>query len=64
MDPEKWKGFQARYAAELKDKSRDLRRLKDQARRGNVTLVYAARDEEHNGVLVLKRLLERKPNRT
>jgi uncharacterized protein YeaO (DUF488 family) len=59
-DPEKRKGFQARYAAELKDKADDLRLLKEKSSQGDVTLVYAARDEEHNSALVLKRLLERK----
>ena len=32
--------------------------LKQKAERGTVTLVYAARDEEHNGALALKRFLE------
>jgi uncharacterized protein YeaO (DUF488 family) len=32
--------------------------LKQKAAEGAVTLVYAARDEEHNGALVLKRFLQ------
>src|SRR3954468_23813291 len=46
-DPAKWEQFQRRYRKELqgrKEAVADLRRL---ARKGTVTLVYAARDEEH-----------------
>jgi uncharacterized protein YeaO (DUF488 family) len=32
--------------------------LKQKAREGTVTLVYASHDEEHNGALVLKEYLE------
>ena len=32
--------------------------LKQKDKQGTVTLVYAARDEEHNGALALKRFLE------
>ena len=57
-DPAKWKEFQQRYRAELKDKKDALKLLKEKARAGTVTLVYGARDEEHNGALVLKKVLE------
>ena len=32
--------------------------LKQKEKEGTVTLVYASHDEEHNGALVLKRVLE------
>ena len=32
--------------------------LKQKGKQGSVTLVYAARDEEHNGALALKRFLQ------
>ncbi len=56
-DPEKWNEFKQRYIAELKNNP-DLNELKDLARQGEVTLVYAARDEEHNEALVLKEILD------
>jgi len=32
--------------------------LKDAARQGDITLVYAARDERHNNAIVIKACLE------
>ena len=63
-DPARWKEFQSRYAAELKDRQEALHLLREKARGGTVTLVYAARDEEHNGARALKQVLESgKPRR-
>jgi uncharacterized protein YeaO (DUF488 family) len=57
-DPVKWNGFQKRYLKELKDNKEKITFLKEQIRRGLVTLVYGAKDEEHNEALVLKKLLD------
>ena len=57
-EPEKWPEFQERYRVELKDNPA-LSQLKEQTRKGDVTLVYAAKDELHNGALVLKKILGR-----
>jgi uncharacterized protein YeaO (DUF488 family) len=57
-DPKKWAEFQRRYRAELDRNSEALRPLLDAARKGVVTLVYSARDEEHNDAVVLKSYLE------
>jgi uncharacterized protein YeaO (DUF488 family) len=57
-DPARWREFQQRYRAELKDKKDALKLLREKSRAGTVTLVYAARDEEHNGALVLKNALK------
>ena len=57
-DPARWKEFQKRYNAELKDKADALHLLNEKAKGGDVTLVYAAHDEEHNGALVLKEYLD------
>jgi uncharacterized protein YeaO (DUF488 family) len=57
-DPAKWKEFQKRYVAELKDKKESVRLLREKAKEGTVTLVYATRGEEHNGARVLKKVLE------
>ena len=57
-DPARWEQFQERYRRELREKKDAVRLLKQKAKEGTVTLVYAARDEDHNGALVLKRLLQ------
>lgn len=57
-DPARWKGFQERYRKELRQKKDAVRLLKQKGKDRTVTLVYAARDEEHNGALVLKRFLQ------
>ncbi|MDB5173492.1 MAG: hypothetical protein JWO87_913 [Phycisphaerales bacterium] len=59
-DPAKWKQFERRYWKELQSKREAVDVLRQMARRGTVTLVYAARDEEHNGALALKTFLERR----
>jgi uncharacterized protein YeaO (DUF488 family) len=59
-DPERWPGFQERYLAELSrpEKSPVLEDLLARARKGNVTLVYAAHDTKRNNAVVLKNFLE------
>ena len=57
-DPAKWKQFQARYRNELREKKDVLELLKQKSEGHTVTLVYGARDEEHNEALVLKSVLE------
>ncbi len=61
-DPAKWEQFQIRYRKELQEKEEALGDLKQKATGRTVTLVYGARDEEHNEALVLKKVLER-PNK-
>lgn len=56
-DPVKWKQFQIRYRKELQAKKDALQALKHKTRGHTVTLVYGARDEEHNEALVLKKIL-------
>jgi uncharacterized protein YeaO (DUF488 family) len=57
-DPAKWKQFQARYQKELGEKTDVLKLLKQKAEEHTVTLVYGARDEQHNEALALKTILE------
>ena len=57
-DPAKWKGFQARYRKELKQKKDALKLLKQKSKECTVTLVYGARDKDHNEALVLKSVLD------
>lgn len=53
-DPGRWDEFQKRYLAELKDNSEPIQLLKQELDKGIVTLVYSAKDEEHNQAVVLK----------
>lgn len=56
---ERWPEFQRRYREELQSPERQplLEDLADRARKGDVTLVYGARDTEHNGAVVLRAFL-------
>lgn len=56
--PERWEEFKARYRAELGRDAAALAPLVDAARSGPVTLIYAAKDQDHNGALVLRTYLE------
>ncbi len=56
--PERWETFTRRYRAELSDNGDALAPLLEAARQGTVTLVYAAKDPEHNNAQVLKEYLE------
>jgi len=58
-DPEKWKEFQKRYRAELKANSDAWQPLLEAAKQGDVTLLYSAKDTEHNSALLLKEFLEK-----
>lgn len=59
-DPKKWTEFQARYAQELKSHGEQVAALKQEAARGPVTLLYGAKDEEHNEAAVLQKILQRR----
>lgn len=56
-EPDKWKEFQKRYQGELKNNKEQVSLLKEQVKKGPVTLVYGAKDEEHNEAVVLKEWL-------
>lgn len=53
-DPEKWPEFRRRYFAELGERAVALAPLRAAARKGRVTLVYSARDTEHNAAVALR----------
>jgi uncharacterized protein YeaO (DUF488 family) len=57
-DPARWEQFQERYRQELRERKDTVQLLKQKAKESPVTLLYAARDEEHNGALVLQRFLQ------
>jgi uncharacterized protein YeaO (DUF488 family) len=52
-DPARFAEFRRRYTAELAPQEGKLHELRRRARAGTLTLVYAARDDEHNDAVVL-----------
>lgn len=58
-DPERWEEFQRRYREELSAPEQQalLDDLASRAREGALTLLYGARDTEHNEAVVLQELL-------
>ncbi|MFC3569878.1 DUF488 domain-containing protein [Paracoccus sp. TOH] len=53
-DPAKWDEFRRRYAAELDANPDPVRALRQLARKGPVTLLYAAHDQQHNNAVALR----------
>jgi uncharacterized protein YeaO (DUF488 family) len=58
-DPAKWADFQHRYFSELDRKPEAWRPIVEAAYRGNVTLLYSARDTAHNNAVALKVYVEK-----
>lgn len=58
-EPEKWEEFRRRYHEELRPKIKEVKELAQKQRPKTITLLYGARDEEHNNAVALKELLER-----
>ena len=56
-DAARWKEFQRRYRAELRQHPQELDRIRALARTQTVTLVYSAHDDEHNDAIVLRDVL-------
>jgi len=59
-DPAKWAEFRSRYLEELKRNEEQLSLLRHETAKGTVTLVYGAKDKEHNEAVVLQELLTAK----
>lgn len=57
-DPERSEEFARRYREELETKDAVVERLCGLAASGQLTLVYAARDTEHNNAVVLARVID------
>lgn len=58
-DPARWEEFRKRYLAQLQQRQEVLEKMAEEASRGTVTLLYAARDEERNNAAVVRELLEK-----
>lgn len=57
-EPLKWLEFKPRYFAELDNNPQSVEQLLAQVRRDTVTLVYGAKDKEHNDAVALLEYLE------
>jgi uncharacterized protein YeaO (DUF488 family) len=59
-EPSKWEDFKKRYSVELEKNHEQISLLKREVSEGKVTLVYGAKDQDHNGAVVLRKFLEHK----
>jgi uncharacterized protein YeaO (DUF488 family) len=59
-DPTKWEEFKKKYEIELKGKQDLIKEIpKMEKEKGTVTLLFSARDEEHNQAVALRLILEK-----
>ncbi|HEX8739286.1 MAG TPA: DUF488 family protein [Casimicrobiaceae bacterium] len=56
-DPSHWDEFRRRYRSELAGQRNGVAVLRGLARQGTLTLVYGARDTEHNEAVVLRNVI-------
>jgi uncharacterized protein YeaO (DUF488 family) len=56
-DAKKWKEFRKQYFAELRVKPETWQPIMEKSRRSDVTLLYSARDSEHNNAVALRNFL-------
>ena len=61
---ERWEEFRRRYRAELDANADAWRPILEAAESGTVTLLYSARDTEHNGAVVLRDYLAEQAERS
>ena len=57
-DLERWAEFQTRYLEELKQHGEQLAFLRQQAAQAAITLLFGAKDEQHNEAVILQRVLQ------
>jgi uncharacterized protein YeaO (DUF488 family) len=62
-DPARWDEFRTRYHAEIDAHPDVLQPILEAVKKGDVTLVYGARDEEHNQAVALKQFLNERLSR-
>jgi uncharacterized protein YeaO (DUF488 family) len=58
-DPTKWEEFKKRYAKELEAKQDLVKEVEQTEKKETVTLLYSAKDTEHNNAVALKAFLEK-----
>lgn len=57
-DVDRWDGFRTRYRSELEKVDKPIDKLLEFASTGTLTLLYAAKDRDHNNAVVLKEYLK------
>jgi uncharacterized protein YeaO (DUF488 family) len=62
-DPEKWEEFRKCYLEELELKEEYVQKLIEKAKETDLTLLYAAKNEDFNNATVLKEYLDSRLNR-
>ena len=55
-DPKRWRAFKSKYLKEING-TEALKQLSQMAKGGNITLVYAAKDEQHNNAVALSEII-------
>ncbi len=58
-DPSKYAEFKRRYTKELEKYSEILEKIKKEGKRKTVTLLFSAKDEEHNNATVMREILSK-----
>jgi uncharacterized protein YeaO (DUF488 family) len=58
-EPRRFEEFRRRYQEELRHNRSRITELRRRTRKGTLTLVYSARDAEHNDAVVLAEVLRR-----
>lgn len=57
-DPSRWDEFRRRYRAELEESTAPLEELAEKAQGTPLTLLFGARDQQHNQAVVLREWLD------
>ncbi len=58
-DPERWPEFKKRYFAELAEIPEQVKNILSQSKGKTVTLLFGAKDEQHNNAVALREYLEK-----
>jgi len=56
-DPSKYEEFKKRYIKELEPHAEILERIRKEGKKETVTLLFSAKDDEHNNATVLKEII-------
>jgi uncharacterized protein YeaO (DUF488 family) len=56
-DPARWQEFRRRYVSELRKNPELISKLRRLAKKGPLTLLFAAKDVAHNNAVVLRELI-------
>jgi uncharacterized protein YeaO (DUF488 family) len=60
-DPQKWEEFKKEYVRQLATKQELLQKIRlMEKEKGNITLLYSAREAEHNNAVALLAILKKK----